>query len=253
MLALVVLVGLQAAPVKLVAPPWSVVRVEPDIAGYFAEHFEQELRARGFEVVTPRDIASMLGLERQKQLLGCTDDGCAVELGNALGAAGLVNASVAHLGGGFRATFRVISSTDGHALAQASAEGDDEAAFLKSLTLAAASVAREFGYAPPASALLWLSAGAGVVLAVGSAVAFVVAKLQLDALDRELASSRMVTMRAENLALGGRAAEIIGWTTGGLALGAGVTALVAFFSGSAPAIAFTPTTSGGVVSFGASW
>lgn len=253
MLALVVLVGLQAAPVKLVAPPWSVARVEPDVAGYFAEHFEQELRSRGFEVVTPRDIASILGLERQKQLLGCTDDGCAVELGNALGAAALVNASVAHLGGGFRATFRVIASTDGHTLAQASAEGDDEAAFLKSLTLAAASVAREFGYAPPASALLWLSTGAAVVLAVGSAVAFVVAKLQLDALDRELASARVVTMQAENLALGGRAAEIVGWSAGALAVGAGVTAIVASVSGRSPTVAFTPMTSGGVLSLGASW
>ncbi|MBM4783704.1 MAG: hypothetical protein GQE15_39045 [Archangiaceae bacterium] len=253
MLAFVVLVGLQAAPVKLVAPPWSVVRVEPDVAGYFAEHFEQELRARGFQVVTSRDVASILGLERQKQLLGCTDDGCAVELGNALGAAGLVNASVAHLGGGFRATFRVISSTDGHALAQASAEGDDEAAFLKSLTLAAASVAREFGYAPPANALLWLSTGAAVVLAAGSAIAFVVAKLQLDALDRELASFRMVTTRAENLALGGRAAEIVGWTAGGLAVGAGVAAIVAGLSGRAPAVAVVPSTSGAIVSYGGSW
>lgn len=253
MLAFVVLVALQAAPVKLVAPPWSVVRVDADVAGYFAEHFEQELRGRGFEVVTPRDIASILGLERQKQLLGCADDGCAVELGNALGAAALVNASVAHLGGGFRATFRVISSTDGHALAQASAEGVDEATFLKSLTLAAGSIAREFGYAPPASALLWLSAGAAVVLAAGSAVAFVAAKLQLDALERELAASRLVTTKAENLALGGKAAEIVGWTSGGLALGAGVTAIVAVLSGRSPAIAFTPTANGAVLSFGGSW
>lgn len=46
----------------------------------------------GVRVVTARDISVLLGFERQKQLLGCSDDGmCMAELGNALGVQGVLS------------------------------------------------------------------------------------------------------------------------------------------------------------------
>lgn len=243
MLSLVVLVGLQAAPVKLAAPPWASVKVEPELVSWFTEQFEQHLRADGVELVSARDVAALLGLERQKQLLGCAEEGasCAVELGSALGATGLLTATVAHVGGSYRATFRVISTTDGRTLVQAAAEGRDDAAFLESLKGAAGLIAQGLGGSVglrPTAALAWVSTAAAGLFAVGSAVAFAFASAQLRQLDVELASARVVTPDAEAFARTGTTAEIFGWVGAGLAVGAGVTALIAFLT-RAPASAST--------------
>ena len=233
MLSLIVVVALQAAPAKLAAPPWTSVKVEPELVSWFAEQFEQRLRGEGVELISARDLAALLGLERQKQLLGCAEEGasCAVELGSALGASALLTASVAHLGGVFRATFRVISTTDGRSLAQATAEGRDENAFVESFSGAAIMIAQALGVSRARSpALLWVSTAATGVFAVSSAIAFVVASLHLQQLDRELASARLVTRDAEAIARWGRTAEALGWTGAGLAVGAGLTALIVFFT-----------------------
>ena len=49
------------------------------------ETLSASLREQGFEVITPADIAAALGLERQRQLLGCSESSCLAELGGALG------------------------------------------------------------------------------------------------------------------------------------------------------------------------
>lgn len=55
-------------------------------------------RQRALEVMSQADVASMLSFEQQKQLLGCSDAGCLVELGGAMGASRLVSGSVERLG-----------------------------------------------------------------------------------------------------------------------------------------------------------
>jgi hypothetical protein len=44
----------------------------------------KDLRDRGFDVVTAADIAAVLGVERQKQILGCGNDSCLAELGGVI-------------------------------------------------------------------------------------------------------------------------------------------------------------------------
>lgn len=50
------------------------------------------------QVISSADIASLLGLERQKQLLGCGDDSCVAELSGALGADWLLTSEVSQVG-----------------------------------------------------------------------------------------------------------------------------------------------------------
>ena len=51
------------------------------------EALTQELSRRGFfEVISAGDIRALLGVERQRALLGCSDSSCTAELSGALGA-----------------------------------------------------------------------------------------------------------------------------------------------------------------------
>jgi hypothetical protein len=59
-----------------------------------------ELRRRpGVSVLTQSDVTALLGVEKTKQMLGCTDSGCMVELGGALGADRVVHGSIGRVGG----------------------------------------------------------------------------------------------------------------------------------------------------------
>ena len=70
-------------------------------------------RAGVFRVITSRDIGALLGVERQKQLLGCGDDtGCSVELASALGTDLLLQGSVGKVGATFVITARLLDTKD---------------------------------------------------------------------------------------------------------------------------------------------
>lgn len=75
--------------------------VEPALAKSLTEALSVEAQRTGFFTVTTQgEVSSLLGLERQKQLLGCADDGssCVGELAGALGAKFLMTGSVARFG-----------------------------------------------------------------------------------------------------------------------------------------------------------
>ncbi len=54
-------------------------------------------KLRAFHVITSEAIRSMLAFEKQRQMLGCADAGCMVEIGGALGADWLVSGKVTRL------------------------------------------------------------------------------------------------------------------------------------------------------------
>jgi hypothetical protein len=59
-----------------------------------------ELRRRpGVSVLTQADLTALLGVERSRQMLGCTDSGCMAELGGALGADRVIHGSIGRVGG----------------------------------------------------------------------------------------------------------------------------------------------------------
>lgn len=55
------------------------------------------VRDSGFSVISSADIAASLGLERQRQLLGCAGTSCMAEIGGALGSDYVVRGNVAVL------------------------------------------------------------------------------------------------------------------------------------------------------------
>ena len=99
-LSLVVLTALSAADKpKLAVLDVQPVGVEAEQAVALGEAITQQLSRRGFfEVISSSDIRTLLGAERQRQLLGCGDTNCTAELSGALGARFILQSTLTRLG-----------------------------------------------------------------------------------------------------------------------------------------------------------
>lgn len=134
-----------AQPVRLAAPGFNAVNLDPAIASFYAEHFAQQLSLRQLSVVTAAEITALIGLERQRHLLGCEEDAssCLAELSNALGVDGIVTGSVGKLGKTLQANIKIIRSTDGSTLSLISRTAASEDALFDALTEASALAASD--------------------------------------------------------------------------------------------------------------
>src|SRR4051794_13436933 len=93
--------ALAAEPIKLAAPQLQAAGVEPAKAQFFSDYLAQQLAGTGLRVTTRAEIAAVLGVERQRQLLACSDGSeCFAELAGALGVDAVVTGSVAKTEGG---------------------------------------------------------------------------------------------------------------------------------------------------------
>jgi hypothetical protein len=229
------LVVLGAAPHSVAAPAWKTVQVPADLADFYAEHLAQALRERGLKVVTASEIATLLSMERQKQLLGCTDDAasCIAELGAALGCDATLLVSLARLEDSYQAQLKVLRSTDGSVLAETRVEASGQKALLAELDDAAARLAQ--GLAIPAASgevrtsaggakrLWWIPAVVAGVGAAGAAVGFTVAGNTYRTLQDQLATEMSPpSADSEGLAQRGQTAQTLGW----VGVGVGVAGLV---------------------------
>jgi hypothetical protein len=86
-----------AEPLKLAIPGVTVVDMEAQQAAFLSEHLAQQLSDEGAEVINSQDLTVMLGMERQRQLLGCTGKKCATTLTDAVNVDALVMGDVARL------------------------------------------------------------------------------------------------------------------------------------------------------------
>ncbi len=93
-------------------------KLEP-LASSVTEQVMTELNeTRRIDVVGSSDLAAVLGLERQKQLLGCGEQStsCLAELSSALGAPWLVLGTLAQAGKSMRLDLKLIRAGDGKAI-----------------------------------------------------------------------------------------------------------------------------------------
>lgn len=75
--------------------------MDPAVTGAMNDAVAEEIAKKGFfEVVSTRDVETLLGLERKKQLLGCSDEAssCLAELSGALGARFVLSGTLGQLG-----------------------------------------------------------------------------------------------------------------------------------------------------------
>ncbi len=106
-------VVLCAAQLKLATVGFSHVGLSDAQASFYAEHFSVQLQRAGDDVrvTTPKDLETVLGVEKQKQLLGCADESssCMAEIANALGAAGLVTGQIAKVGQSYQLNVKILA------------------------------------------------------------------------------------------------------------------------------------------------
>jgi hypothetical protein len=226
---LLALLALAAAPTKIVTPTFSSAGVPDDKVRYFTSHFAAKLRAKGVEVITAEEIGTLLGVERQKQLLGCTDEGssCLAELANALGSNATVRGSVALIGGEYRVEITVLS-TSAKVLVDYSSRGTDERGVIDALDEAAQKVAD--GLAAPAlgvsTARRHLHTKSVVPLVAGLAVAGAGGILLGSAgaqYGRLTSGMTLAPGEGQSLAQSGPVLNTVGWV--GIGLGAASLAL----------------------------
>lgn len=111
-MAALLLALLAAAPPKLAVMPISPGEgVPPTTAAAVTEALAAEVRRRsGAEVITQREIESVLSLEAQKAMLGCDTQACMAELGGALGVERLVAGTLARLGESWLVHLKVVET-----------------------------------------------------------------------------------------------------------------------------------------------
>ncbi len=115
MTSLLVVTLLAAAPIKLGLTNLTGVGFSDAQTAALSEHLSS--RFQTISVVTPKDIAAVLGLEQQKQLLGCDDARCTTELANALGVDGIVQGELTRLGQVIQLNVKCVATSDGRRLA----------------------------------------------------------------------------------------------------------------------------------------
>lgn len=114
-------------------------------ADLFTDALVGELRRHGLQVLADSDIAAVLGVERNRQMLGCSDATCLAEIGGALGVDRIVHGSVGRIGGSLVVNLSSIDSKRAAAVASASErlKSESDEAFLDALPRLVADLLRE--------------------------------------------------------------------------------------------------------------
>lgn len=235
---------LAAAPVSVAVPGVKCVGMQQALCDSFLDRFLAQLSGHGdLEVMNQTDIAALIGLERQKQLLGCSDSAsaeCIAELAGALGADGLLSMSITRSDPYFVATARVVRSKDATAWTAATErvqrEGDLFEAMDKIAAHFASVLAPSAATAPVADVqgsrrsprlLPFVPAVLGVIAAGVGVGVFLSAANERSALERHVIAGDLAMSAVEI----GRTKEQAGvalWISAGVAVAASIVWLLVF-------------------------
>jgi TolB-like protein len=144
MLTSFALVLVAAAPTQVASLGFKAVGVDEQKAQFLAGDFAVKLRAAsGVAVVTPEEITAALGVERQRQLLGCSDSGssCLAELAGGLGADLVLQGTVARVGEAWALTVKLVDLKSANIIVARSGQVSRESDVLEWLS----QTAQEFG------------------------------------------------------------------------------------------------------------
>lgn len=258
----------QEQPLRVAVPGLRGVRLSEAEAEFYSEHLAQNLRAPGIVVVTAREIQTLLGIERQKQLLGCGEGSCIAELANALGADAVVLGDVALLEETYQVNVEVIAPVDASVLVQGTRRVKGQVASLDAVSSLARELGRGLlqkkGRTVPAELLVadvvkteargapkawtWIPVGGGVALAGVGVLFLSLAEgnaAVLRASGAPLTDTYAMKVRDEGKSFQAAGAVFVGVGLAAALVGAG---LVVFGPKDAPAVAVVPTRDGAVFS-----
>jgi len=223
-------------PPKLAAPNWSGVNVAPALVTFLSDHFAQQLRLAGAHVITSGEMATLLGMERQRQLMNCVsgESSCLAELASALGADGLIVGSLGRFDRTFQLNINILSTRTGATLATHSQRVDGEKELLDGLTQAAQRIepilegraqapAASVELSPtapsrPVNWALWGTAAAGIAAGTLGTYFFIDAKSQHDLLTNP--GTSLPYGQVQGVHDTGQRDQVLGFVMGGVAVAA---------------------------------
>ena len=214
----VMCVALAATPGKAriaVTSLTSAGDLDTKVTDVIGELVTAEVAARGyFEPISASEIATLLGVERQKQLLGCGDEAtsCTTEIASALGAPYLMSGSLTKLSGIFQLNLQVIDTAKSRTIGRSTKIARDFEGLRSVIPYAVAEACGTPLPPPPSRALPITLISVGGLSFVGGGVLGLLA-LNAEATARAVSSLSPVniTMRftpvARNLSSASRAPE----------------------------------------------
>ncbi len=212
-----------------------------------------ELSRRAFfDVVSSRDIQTLLGVERQKAILGCGEDSssCMAELASALGSRFVLSGTLTKLGDALQLSLQMLDSSKGQPVGRSVRLANDAGTLARQLPWALAEATATPLPPPPSKALPWTLVGVGAGAAVTGAV------MGIDALSKDAALQAdlnqpaetgvfrsLVDYRAQASGVGLEKSLSLGLLLGGAALlGAGIALFPS--DGATGGVALVPTGNG---------
>lgn len=250
---------------KIAAQKLSSVQVPEEEVTFFSEHLADELSARGLDVVTPVRMAELLGLERQRQLMGCQEgaSSCLAELAGALGVEVIVMGAVARLDGVYQLDVKALSAGDGKVMALFHTQVARQTEVVAALARAAEEIARKLlpSAAPTAAVAViapapksapkwpWIPVGAGAVVVVAGGILLGISAAEYST----LSGGQTLISDPYAFAAAGSSKQV----AGAVCLGVGVAALATGLSflvfGKSEPVAIAPLRDGVAIGVGGSW
>ena len=271
MISTLAVLVLSATSMKVSAPPWKLTGIEASEGSIYQSRFLTLLGEKtGLEIITAEDMEAVLGIERQRQLLGC-DDGssnCTAELAAALGADALLTGSVAKVGASYVITLRGVNTVSGTPFATATTRVQSQDAVLQFIESEAKEFAARMTEAfnlyvesrrrPAANVQYqykkwpWAFIGSGAGIALLGGGGFLLSRTYLAQIREATFSTVEEDQTRASTGQWLQDGGVVAMIAGGVTAAAGITLLFLTREG-APSLAVIPIPSGGVVVMGGAW
>ena len=147
--------------------------IDPTIAAALADAITLEIQKRGFFTPTSmRELQTALGVERQRQLLGCSEtaSSCMTELADAIGARFVLSGSLTRLGDAYQLSLQTLDTTKAQPIGRSVRIVKDPSALNEQLPYAVAEATATMLPPPKSRVLPYTLIIGGAVLLLGAGV-----------------------------------------------------------------------------------
>lgn len=236
---------LQERDLTIAEGTFRFVELSKELREFIPNHVAQRITRPGLKVVTSSDVANILGLERQRELLGCSEtSGCMAELVGALGADALMVGEIAKVGPVVQVNLKIVNGRSAETVASYARRVEDERKLLEALDEGADALAGQLlalRKGPPTQRVLgagfWVPATFAIVGLAGAGVGLGIAASE----QAYLQSSHTPPVpyaEAQTHATTGSTAQTLGFISLGVGVAAAIGASIAFaVSPSVPTVA----------------